>query len=110
MLDADVTIERGGFRIEARFASNAPIVALFGRSGAGKSSVIEAIAGLVRPRAGRIAVGERVLFDAARGIDLPPEERRVGYVFQDDLLFPHMTVRANLGYGERLTPARERFV
>jgi len=110
MLEADVAIERGSFRIEARFASNAPIVALFGRSGAGKSSVIEAIAGLVRPRAGRIAVGERVLFDAARGIDLPPEERRVGYVFQDDLLFPHMTVRANLGYGERLTPARERFV
>jgi molybdate transport system ATP-binding protein len=85
-------------------------VALFGRSGAGKSSVIEAIAGLVRPRAGRIAVGDRVLFDAARGIDLPPEERRVGYVFQDDLLFPHMTVRGNLAYGERLTPARERFV
>jgi molybdate transport system ATP-binding protein len=110
MLEADVEIRRGAFRIEARFASNAPIVSLFGRSGAGKSSVVEAIAGLVRPRAGRISVGERVLFDAARGIDLPPEERRVGYVFQDALLFPHMTVRANLAYGERLTPARERFV
>src|SRR4051812_4092692 len=110
MLEADVVIDRGSFRIEARFASNAPIVALFGRSGAGKSSVIEAIAGLVRPLAGRIVVGERVLFDAARGIDRPPEERRVGYVFQDDLLFPHMTVRANLAYGERLTPVRERFV
>jgi len=110
MLEADVEIERGSFRVEARFASNAPIVALFGRSGAGKSSVIEAIAGLLRPRAGRIAVGGRVLFDAAAGIDLPPEERRVGYVFQDDLLFPHMTVRANLAYGERLTPAPERFV
>jgi molybdate transport system ATP-binding protein len=110
MLEVDVAIERGRFAIEARFASDAPIVALFGRSGAGKSSLVEAIAGLVRPRAGRIAVDGRTLFDSGRGIDLPPEERRVGYVFQDALLFPHMSVRANLAYGERLTPARERFV
>jgi len=110
MLEVDVAIERGRFAIEARFASDAPIVALFGRSGAGKSSLVEAIAGLVRPRGGRIAVAGRTLFDSARAIDLPPEERRVGYVFQDALLFPHMAVRANLAYGERLTPARERFV
>ena len=110
MLEVDVAIERGRFAIAARIASDAPIVALFGRSGAGKSSLVEAIAGLVRPRSGRIAVAGRTLFDSARGIDLPPEERRVGYVFQDALLFPHMAVRANLAYGERLTPARERFV
>ncbi|HEX3063736.1 MAG TPA: molybdenum ABC transporter ATP-binding protein [Usitatibacter sp.] len=110
MLDVDIEVERGAFRVEARFASDAPIVALFGRSGAGKSTVVNAIAGIVRPRRGRITVGGRTLFDSARGIDLPPEARRVGYVFQEALLFPHMTVAANLAYGERLTPASERFV
>src|SRR6185436_14863195 len=64
----------------------------------------------VRPSRGRIAVGTRTLFDSARGIDLVPEARRVGYVFQDALLFPHMDVAANLAYGERLTPPGERFV
>ncbi|HZZ94067.1 MAG TPA: molybdenum ABC transporter ATP-binding protein [Usitatibacter sp.] len=110
MLELDVALERGAFLIEARFASGAPIVALFGRSGSGKTSVVEAIAGLVRPRRGRIVVAGRALFDSAAGIDLPPEARRVGYVFQDALLFPHMSVRANLAYGEGLTPARDRFI
>ncbi len=110
MLDLDVTIRRAGFVVEAAFAADAPIVALFGRSGSGKSTLVNAIAGVVRPERGRIAVGGRALFDSARGIDLPPESRRVGYVFQDALLFPHMNVAANLAYGERLTPAAERFV
>jgi molybdate transport system ATP-binding protein len=110
MLEVDVALRRGDFRVDAQFASDAPIVALFGRSGSGKTTLVNAIAGTVRADRGRIVVGERVLFDSARGIDLAPEHRRVGYVFQDALLFPHLSVRANLAYGEALTPASERFV
>ena len=110
MLEVDVALRRGDFRLEAAFASAAPIVALFGRSGSGKTSLVHAIAGIARPERGRIVVGERVLFDSARGIDLAPEARRVGYVFQEGLLFPHLSVRANLGYGERLVPPGERSV
>ncbi len=110
MLEVHVAIDRGGFRLEAGFATSAPIVALFGRSGSGKTTLVNASAGLVRPTRGRIAVGGRTLFDSERRIDLAPEVRRVGCVFQDGLLFPHLSVRANLDYGERLTPAAERFV
>ncbi len=110
MLEVDVAVPRGKFRLEAAFASDAPIVALFGRSGSGKTTLIESIAGLVRPDAGRIVIDGRTLFDSARGIDLAPEARRVGYVFQEGLLFPHLSVRANLAYGERLVPAGERFI
>jgi len=110
MLELDIEVRRGAFRLQAAFASAAPIVALFGRSGSGKSTIVEAIAGLVRPESGRIVVGGRTLFDSARKIDLTPEARRVGCVFQDALLFPHLSVRGNLAYGARLTPAAERFV
>jgi len=110
MLEVDIVVRRGAFRLEAAFASDAPIVALFGRSGSGKSTIVEAIAGLARPQSGRIVIDGRTLFDSSRGIDLTPEARRVGVVFQDALLFPHLSVRANLAYGERLTPQAERFV
>lgn len=110
MIEADVAVARGAFRLEAAFRSEAPIVALFGRSGSGKTTLVHAIAGIVRPSRGRIVIGDRVLFDSAAGINVAPEKRRVGYVFQDALLFPHLDVRANLAYGERLTPAAERFV
>jgi molybdate transport system ATP-binding protein len=110
MLDVDIGVRRGAFALQAAFRSDAPIVALFGRSGSGKSTIVNAIAGIVAPERGRIVIGERVLYDSERGIDLPPENRRVGFVFQDALLFPHLDVRANLAYGERLTPAAERFV
>ncbi len=110
MLDVDVRLARGSFALDARFASDAPIVALFGRSGSGKTTLVESIAGLVRPASGRIVIDGRVLFDSASGVDLAPEARRVGYVFQDALLFPHLSVRHNLAYGERLAPAAERFV
>jgi molybdate transport system ATP-binding protein len=110
MVEVDIAVARGDFRLDARFASDAPIVALFGRSGSGKSTLVNAIAGIVRPWRGRISLGGHTLFDAERGIDLAPEERRVGYVFQDALLFPHMDVAANLAYGERLTPPGVRFV
>ncbi|HEY4997772.1 MAG TPA: molybdenum ABC transporter ATP-binding protein, partial [Usitatibacter sp.] len=85
-------------------------VALFGRSGSGKTTLVESLAGLVRPASGRIVVDGRVLFDSRRGVDLAPEARRVGYVFQDALLFPHLSVRHNLAFGERLVPPGERFV
>ena len=110
MIEVDIRVRRGSFAAEAAFAADAPIVSLFGRSGAGKSTLVNAIAGTVRPERGRIAVGGRTLFDSRSGVDLPPEARRVGYVFQDALLFPHMTVAANLAYGERLTPPQDRFV
>jgi molybdate transport system ATP-binding protein len=110
MLDVDIVVRRGAFRLQAAFASDAPIVALFGRSGSGKSTIVEAVAGLAHPQSGRIVIGGRTLFDSSRGIDLTPEARHVGVVFQDALLFPHLSVRANLAYGERLTPSAERFV
>ncbi len=82
-----------------------------GPSGAGKTTVLRAIAGAIRPAAGRVTVGERVLFDADRRVDLPPEARRVGYVFQEYALFPHMTVRDNVGFAgrERVDELLERF-
>lgn len=110
MLEVDVTLERGAFQLDAAFKSDAPIVALFGRSGSGKTTLVNAIAGIVRPKRGRIVVGDRVLYDSNLGVDLPPEARRIGYVFQDALLFPHLSVRANLAFGERLTPHADRFV
>jgi molybdate transport system ATP-binding protein len=76
-------------------------VALVGPSGAGKTTVLRAIAGLVRPAAGRVALGERAWFDAEAGVDLPPEDRAVGYLFQDYALFPHLSVADNVGFGGR---------
>jgi molybdate transport system ATP-binding protein len=110
VLDVSVKLARGSFALDASFESDAPIVALFGRSGSGKTTLVEAIAGLARPDVGRIVIDGRTLFDSARGVDLAPEARRVGYVFQEGLLFPHLSVRSNLAYGERLVPAAERFV
>jgi molybdate transport system ATP-binding protein len=86
-------------RIEAKFSSDAKVLALFGRSGSGKSTVVNAIAGLVKPDHGRVTVGGETLFDSEHGINMPIEQRGVGYVFQDGLLFPHLNVRQNLLYG-----------
>ena len=87
--------------ITADFASGPGLTALFGPSGAGKTTVLNMVAGLVRPDSGRILVGGTCLFDADAGIDLPPQARRAGYVFQDGRLFPHMRVEGNLLYGQR---------
>jgi molybdate transport system ATP-binding protein len=87
--------------VATRFASGPGLTALFGPSGAGKSSILNMVAGLIRPDAGHIIVAGETLFDAARGIDLPPERRRCGYVFQDGRLFPHRRVRWNLLYGAK---------
>jgi molybdate transport system ATP-binding protein len=83
---------------------------LFGRSGAGKTSVINMAAGLIPPDEGLIVVNGRRLFDSAMSIDVPPHKRKCGYVFQDGRLFPHLTVKGNLTYGMKLIPPRERYV
>ncbi len=111
MLAVDLDKSLGAFRIRARFeAQSAGITALYGRSGAGKTSIVNMIAGLLRPDRGRVAIDGRCLYDAAAGIDLAPERRRIGYVFQEPRLFPHLSVRGNLTYGRRFAPKGERFV
>jgi molybdate transport system ATP-binding protein len=86
------------FALEAAFSSQDDLTVIFGASGSGKSLTIQAIAGLVTPEQGRIAVGGEVLFDSPQGINLPARKRGVGYLFQDYALFPHLTVRENIGY------------
>lgn len=99
--DVDVEHCFGEHCIRCAFKSEARLVALVAPSGAGKTTVLNAIAGLFAPDHGRIAVSGDVLFDSATGTNLPPERRHIGYVFQDARLFPHMNVRANLVYGSR---------
>jgi molybdate transport system ATP-binding protein len=101
MIEVDVSGRIGALDLAAAFQTDAHVTALFGRSGAGKSTLVNMIAGLVRPDRGRIVVDGRVLFDSARRIDVPVHERRVGYVFQEGRLFPHLTVKHNLLYGRR---------
>ena len=87
------------FTLDAALEAPPGITILFGASGSGKSTLLRAIAGLTRPEAGRVAVGGRVLFDANAGVNLPPQQRHVGYVFQHLALFPHLSARRNLMYG-----------
>jgi len=110
MIDVDIEQQFGAFHLDVKFVAEAPIVGLFGRSGAGKTSVINAIAGIATPARGHIRINEIALFDAAKGIDVVPERRRIGYVFQDALLFPHMDVEANLLYGQKLRGRSDRFI
>ncbi len=104
VLALEVRQSYGAFRLAAAFEAGPGITALFGRSGAGKTTLIEAVAGLLRPEAGRITLQGECLFDSARGIFLPPARRRLGYVFQDARLFPHLSVRENLLFGRRYAP------
>ena len=105
MLEIAVSARLGTFTVDARLSCETDgIVAFFGRSGAGKTSLVNILAGLVKPDRGRIAVNGDVLFDSARGIDLVPERRRLGYVFQEGRLFPHLSVRRNLMYGYSRAP------
>lgn len=106
--EVDIVIERGAREIAVRFAAGAGITALVGPSGQGKTSTLDAVAGLLRPRAGRIVVGGVTLFDAAAGVNLAPEARAAGYVFQDLRLFPHLNVRDNLLFGARLAGEEAR--
>jgi molybdate transport system ATP-binding protein len=104
-----VASEAGVFELDIAFALENGITILFGASGAGKTTLLDSIAGLVTPDAGRIAIDGRVLFDSQVGIDLPPKGRRLGYVFQDLALFPHLTVEANVSYGLIGLRATERW-
>jgi molybdate transport system ATP-binding protein len=103
VLAVEVQKQLGTFKLAVRFQAAGGATALFGPSGAGKTSVINMIAGLLRPDRGRIALDDTVLFDAAVGVNVPPHRRRIGYVFQDGRLFPHLSVLQNLDYGRRMS-------
>src|SRR6201999_1281456 len=105
MLRVDVSKQLGEFSLEAAFQSEGRVTALFGASGAGKTSLVNMIAGLLAPDRGTIVLDDTVLFDAAKGINVPPHRRRIGYVFQEGRLFPHFNVRQNLDYGRRMSGA-----
>jgi molybdate transport system ATP-binding protein len=109
MLSVRIRKRLGRFVLDASFdAGDARLTALFGRSGCGKTSILAAIAGLLRPDEGRIEVAGETLFDAARGVNVPVEARRTGFVFQDDRLFPHLAVRDNLRYGLKRAAGAQR--
>jgi molybdate transport system ATP-binding protein len=108
-LEIDVSHRLGDFVLDAHIRADGGVTALFGPSGAGKTALVNIIAGLVRPDRGRVVVDGEALTDTARGIFRPPHRRRLGYVFQDSRLFPHLTVRQNLLYGRWFVPRRERY-
>jgi molybdate transport system ATP-binding protein len=103
MLSVDVEKRLGEFTVNARFATANGVTALFGPSGAGKTTVVNMIAGLVTPDRGRIAIADTVLFDSKGRINVPAHQRRIGYVFQEGRLFPHLSVASNLDYGRRMS-------
>ena len=107
MLRVDVTKNLGEFAVEVSFASEGRVTGLFGASGAGKTSLVNMIAGLLPPDRGVIAIDGDVLDDTADGVHIPPHRRRIGYVFQDARLFPHLDIRQNLDYGRRMNRLAE---
>jgi molybdate transport system ATP-binding protein len=112
VLRVEVFKQLGEFSVDVAFTSEGRVTGLFGSSGAGKTSLVSMIAGLVQPDRGVIAVDNAVLFDGKTGINIPPHRRRIGYVFQDARLFPHLSVAQNLDYGRRMNklardPAQE---
>ncbi|TPQ36628.1 molybdenum ABC transporter ATP-binding protein [Bradyrhizobium guangdongense] len=102
MLKVDVQKQLGEFALQASFASEGRVTGLFGASGAGKTSLVNMIAGLLRPDRGTIVIDGDVVDDTAKGIHVPTYRRRIGYVFQDARLFPHLNVAQNLDYGRRM--------
>lgn len=111
-IELDITLTQGTFTLEAAIRLEASATALFGPSGAGKTTVLDAIAGLRTPQRGEIAVDGRVLYSSRTGVNVPPHHRRIGYVSQDVALFPHMDVRRNLLYGRHpgLSPEFDRVI
>jgi len=99
MLSVNVEKRLGEITVATTFETAGGVTALFGPSGAGKTSIVNMIAGLIAPDRGRIALDDTVLFDSAARINLPPHRRRIGYVFQEGRLFPHLSVAQNLDYG-----------
>jgi len=111
MIDIKIEKQYKNFKIRVNYScQDIGITVLLGRSGAGKTSVINMIAGLSRPDKGHIIVDNRKVFDSAENIDIAPDKRRFGYVFQDGRLFPHLSVMSNLTYGMKFIPAHERYV
>jgi molybdate transport system ATP-binding protein len=108
-LDIDVSHRLGDFKLAVRFIAEDGLIALIGPSGSGKTSLVNIIAGLIEPQEGRVAIDDTILVDRGRGFFVKPRRRRIGYVFQDGRLFPHLTVRQNLLYGQLFVPKRERF-
>ena len=102
MLSIDVAKRLGELTVSAQFAASDGVTALFGPSGAGKTSIVNMVAGLLTPDRGRIECNGALLFDSTTGFNAPPHRRGIGYVFQDGRLFPHMTVAQNLDYGRRM--------
>lgn len=109
-MSVDINLKHriGALDIEAAFSTGAGITALFGRSGSGKTTLVNMMAGLVKPDAGHIKIDERILFDSNSGTNLPPHRRRIGYVFQEARLFPHLNVRQNLNYGTWFAKGRRK--
>jgi molybdate transport system ATP-binding protein len=103
VLAVEVEKQLGALSLAVRFQIAGGVTALFGPSGAGKTSVINMIAGLLKPDRGCIVLDDTTLFDAAKTINVPPHRRRIGYVFQEGRLFPHLSVRQNLDYGRRMS-------
>jgi molybdate transport system ATP-binding protein len=103
-------VRRGATPLAGDFTAPDGLTALFGPSGSGKTTTLDVIAGLLKPQRGRIVVAGKVLFDSAKGIDLAPEQRACGYVFQDGRLFPHRSVRDNLLFGWSLRPPGQRWI
>lgn len=97
-----------GFHVDVGFEAPQGVTAVFGPSGAGKSTIVNAVGGLLTPDAGRISLSGRVILDTQSGVNVPPHKRRVGYVFQDARLFPHLSVRNNLLFGQRFAPRSSR--
>jgi len=109
MITVDVQHRLGSIEVEVQFVSEGGVTALFGRSGAGKTSLVNIICGLIRPDRAHISLDGDVLVDTERHIYVPRHRRRIGYIFQEGRLFPHLTVRQNLLYGWWFTPAPKRF-
>jgi molybdate transport system ATP-binding protein len=108
MIEVDVTHRLGAFTLDAQFAAEGRFIALFGHSGSGKTTLINIIAGLIRPERARVCIDGTVLADSARNIFLPPHRRKLGTVFQEGRLFPHLSVRQNLLYGAWFTRSKQR--
>ena len=106
-LNLQFQIQRGTFHLSADVRLSVGVTAVFGQSGSGKSTLLDCVSGILRPDVGEITLGETSLFSSSSGAWMAPEYRRFGYVFQDGLLFPHLSVRGNVGYGRPRRPTSD---